>query len=132
MTNLATNPEFSTVLVVKKKWGGERVSVNTSSGNYCGKVLFYDKAGAKSSFHFHPLHKDETFTCVKGSFYFRYLDGETGQKQQRVLKVNDVVRLRRGIPHQLEALEDNSEIFEVSTYDDPSDIIRIEPGDNQK
>ena len=127
--NSLLNPEFSTVKVIKKAWGGERISVNNS--NYCGKVLFYNRAGAKSSLHFH-LEKDETFTCIKGSFIFRYFNNQTGEKEQRIIGVYDVIRLRAGVPHQLEALEDGSEIFEVSTFDDQLDIIRIEPGDNQR
>jgi quercetin dioxygenase-like cupin family protein len=34
-------------------------------------------------------------------------------------------------PHQLEALEDDSVIFEVSTPDDPKDSYRVEKGDSQ-
>lgn len=127
-----TNPEFSTATKVIKKWGYELISANIITKDYCGKILHYNEIGSKSSFHLHPLGKDEVFLVKFGSFIFRYFDSEKGQEQERVLRVNDVVRLRSGIPHQLEALEDNSEIFEVSTFDDPNDIIRIEPGDNQK
>ena len=42
----------------------------------------------------------------------------------------DIVRLEPGTFHQLIALEDSSEIFEVSTPD-TGELIRIEPGDNQ-
>lgn len=127
-----TNPKFGRAIKIPKVWGFELISTNNRESNYCGKILHYNKKGAKSSFHLHPLLKAETFLVISGQFRFRYFDNQTGQKKEKILKLNDTVELNRGVPHQLEALEDNSEIFEVSTFDDQSDIIRIAPGDNQK
>jgi len=44
----------------------------------------------------------------------------------------DVWRNPPLMPHQLEALEDNSSLTEVSTPDSVEDNYRIIPGDSQK
>jgi len=46
------------VELVKKGWGKEIIFASTPE--YCGKLLVFDKAGAKCSMHFH-LDKHETW-----------------------------------------------------------------------
>ena len=43
----------------------------------------------------------------------------------------DCITIERGMPHQLIALEDGSEIFEVSTQHFDEDSYRIRKGDSQ-
>lgn len=111
----------------KKNWGHERIITNNSK--YCVKILHYNKVGNRSSGHIH-LVKDELFFVKQGSFLFKYKD-ESGIDKTRQISEGDIVRIEPGTPHQLTALEDDSEIFEISTPD-TGEIVRIEPGDNQK
>lgn len=127
-THFYYNPIASTPLIVVKKWGHEKVLINIRE--FCSKILHYNKSGSISSFHFH-YEKSEYFLCVNGSFNFRYKDKD-GNTQQTFMQKDDAVYIPKGVPHQLESLEPNSEILEVSTYHDDNDVVRIEPGDSQK
>jgi len=109
---------------VPKGWGFETIIINNE--NYCGKLLVFN-SGAKFSMHYHLL-KEETWYVQKGSFLFRWIETETGILNTSELKINDILTIPRGLPHQLEALED-SVIFEISTKHFDSDSYRIYKGD---
>ena len=91
---------------VPKGWGEELIIENNEK--YCGKLLIFKK-GCKFSMHYHMI-KDETWYVDKGSFIYRWIDTETAECNEQLLKPGDVVRQRPGQPHQLEALEDGVEI----------------------
>jgi len=114
---------------VEKGWGREIIFA--SNELYCGKILQFDKAGAKGSMHYH-MKKDETFMVVTGSFNLRTIDQATAQIKEETIVMGHVVRVMPGFVHQLEALEDDSSIFEVSSQDDPADNYRVMPGDSQR
>lgn len=114
--------------IIIKKWGFEKVLINSDS--ICGKILHYNSKGSMSSFHFHPIKK-ELFLCQSGSFIFKYKD-ENGNTLEKILKIGDIIYIPNCHPHQLESLEDDSEILEISTIHRDSDVIRISPGDSQK
>ena len=126
MTNLRIDKIKSTK--IPKGWGWEEVLINTV--NFCGKILHYNKANSISSYHFHH-DKREYFRCVNGSFILREKDG-SGYDHETLLKVGDSVYIPNSVPHQLISLEDNSEIYEISTFHDDGDVVRISPGDSQK
>lgn len=109
--------------VVKKLWGEEVVIDNNRF--YCGKRLKYYKANIKSSAHFH-YDKSESMQVVAGSFNFYYWDNK-GIKQCQLMKIGDCVNIPHGRLHQLEPLEDNSEMFECSTPHSDIDVYRSEP-----
>lgn len=113
--------------IVQKGWGSETVFAN--NGEYCGKLLNF-KQGSKGSMHFHIL-KDETWYIAKGKVSLSWIDPKNGKQHWEILSVGDVVRNRRGQPHQVEALED-SVIFEVSTPHFDDDSYRVAPGDSQR
>ena len=92
--------------IIEKGWGHEEIWVSNSL--YCGKKLVFKKANSTCSMHYHLL--------------------KTGELEQWKITTGDVVHNDKGIPHQLFALEDNSEIMEVSTQDDPMDNYRVIPG----
>ena len=48
-----------------------------------------------------------------------------------IIEEGTCITIERGQPHQLVVLEDNSEIFEVSTQHFDSDSYRIRKGDSQ-
>ena len=110
---------------VPKGWGKEIIIENNEM--YCGKLLCF-KEGAKFSMHYHMI-KDETWYVDKGRFIYRWINTETAQVNEQILKVGDTVRQRPGQPHQLEALEDGV-VFEVSTTHFDSDSYRVWKGDS--
>jgi quercetin dioxygenase-like cupin family protein len=61
----------------------------------------------------------------------RYIDTKTATMHEKLLKEGDVWHNPPLQPHQLEALQPNSIIFEVSTADSVEDNYRIAPGDSQ-
>lgn len=112
---------------VPKGWGHEIVFVNNEL--YCGKLLVF-KAGCKFSMHYHMI-KDETWYVEEGMFLYRWIDTETAEVRENILKEGHSVRQFPGQPHQLEALTDGT-IFEVSTQHFDSDSYRVWKGDSQK
>ena len=114
--------------VVKKGWGYELIWA--TNDKYCGKIMVFEKAGNKFSMHFHR-EKDETWFVNSGKFKLRYIDTATATLYEKELKEGEVWRNLPLMPHQLEALEDNSSITEVSTPDSVEDNFRIIPGDSQ-
>lgn len=115
-------------MIVDKAWGREIIFANNEM--YCGKLLIHDKAGSLGSMHFH-MKKHETFYVQKGSFRIWWIDTKTAKMNSTHLKEGDTWQNSPGFPHQIEALEDDSVLIEVSTthYDD--DSYRVMPGDGQ-
>ena len=113
---------------VDKGWGYEIIWA--SNDKYCGKMMIFEKPGAKFSMHFHR-EKDETWFVNAGQFMLRYIDTKTAILHEKLLKQGDVWHNPPLQPHQLEALQPNSMIFEVSTPDSVEDNYRIMPGDSQ-
>ena len=114
---------------VKKGWGHEKIFA--TNDKYCGKLLVFEKAGNKFSMHFHR-EKDETWYVLEGSFVVRLIDTKDASRSEKILNAGDTWRNTPLLPHQLEALEDNSIIIEVSTPDSVEDNYRVAPGDSQK
>lgn len=113
---------------VKKGWGYEFIWA--TNDKYCGKILHFSKAGSKFSMHFHK-DKDETWYVNAGKFKLRFIDTNTAELHEEILEQGDVWRNPPMLPHQLESLEDDSIIVEVSTADSVEDNYRIAAGDSQ-
>jgi mannose-6-phosphate isomerase-like protein (cupin superfamily) len=113
---------------VDKGWGYEIIWA--TNDKYAGKILVFEKVGAKFSMHFHK-EKDETWFVNSGRFKLKYIDTQTATVYERELKEGETWRNPPMLPHQLEAMEPNSMIFEVSTTDSVEDNYRILPGDSQ-
>lgn len=114
---------------VDKGWGYEIIWATNDL--YCGKIMVFNRAGAKMSMHFHK-EKDETWFVNAGQFKLVWCDTKTAQYHEQILKEGDVWRNPPLQPHQLVALQPDSMIFEVSTADSVEDNYRIIPGDSQK
>lgn len=114
---------------IDKGWGYELIWA--SNDKYCGKILFFEKKGSKFSMHFHK-DKDETWFVNNGKFLLKYVDTDKATLYTKELNAGDVWHNPPLMPHQLEALEDNSSLTEVSTPDSIQDNYRIIPGDSQK
>jgi|TARA_B110000305_G_C19357440_1_gene597636 mannose-6-phosphate isomerase-like protein (cupin superfamily) len=111
-----------------KGWGYEIIWA--TNDKYCGKIMVFEKKGNKFSMHFHK-DKDETWFVNTGSFVVRWLDTTTATLYTHTLTEGMTWHNPPLRPHQLEALEDDSSITEVSTADSVEDNYRIIPGDSQ-
>jgi len=113
---------------VKKGWGHELIWA--TNDRYCGKTMVFEKAGSRFSMHFHR-DKDETWVVDSGKFKVRWIDTDTAEMFGKELTEGDTWHNPPLLPHQLEALEPNSSVIEVSTADSLEDNYRIFPGDSQ-
>lgn len=113
---------------VDKGWGYEIIWA--TNDKYCGKIMVFEKVGAKFSMHFHK-EKDETWFVNYGRFLLKWIDTRDATLHTQELKEGDTWRNPPLQPHQLIALEENSSITEVSTADSVEDNFRIIRGDSQ-
>lgn len=113
---------------VDKGWGYEIIWATNDL--YCGKLMVFERAGARFSMHFHK-EKDETWFVNAGQFKLTYCDTTTATYHEKILNEGDVWRNPPMLPHQLMSMKPNSIIFEVSTPDSVEDNYRIIPGDSQ-
>jgi mannose-6-phosphate isomerase-like protein (cupin superfamily) len=114
---------------VDKGWGFELVFANNDK--YCGKLLIFERAGAKTSLVFHK-EKAKSWFINAGRFKVTFIDVSTGEIKQSELSEGQTADFGPLGPHQIEALVDNSMIFEVGTADYVEDRFRLSPGDTQK
>ncbi len=114
---------------IDKGWGFEVLWANNDK--FSGKLLVFPKAGAKTSMVFHKEKRKSWFVNA-GQFKITFIDIQTGLTNEAVLEEGKTVDLSELGPHQLEALMDNSIIFEVGTTDFVEDRFRLAPGDSQK
>ena len=114
---------------VDKGWGFEIVWSNNDK--YCGKLLVFEKAGAKTSLVLHK-EKAKSWFVNAGKFKITYIDVATGEMKEAILEEGKTVDFGPLSPHQLEALVAGSIIFEVGTTDYVEDRLRLAPGDTQK
>lgn len=113
---------------VEKGWGYELIWA--TNDKYCGKIMVFEKVGAKFSMHFHK-EKDETWFVNSGRFKVRWIDTKEAKLFEKEIKEGDTWHNPPLQPHQLESLEPMSSITEVSTPDSVEDNFRIIPGDSQ-
>lgn len=110
-----------------KGWGYELVWA--SNDKYCGKLMIFERPGAKTGMQFHKS-KESSLFINSGLFALRFIDTKTAELKQQNLKEGDVYKITPLQPYQLIAMSPNSVIFEVGTPDDLDDIYIVGPGDN--
>ena len=113
---------------IDKGWGFEIIFANNDK--YCGKLLVFERAGAKTSLVFHKEKRKSWFVNA-GKFKVKYIDGATGEVKEAILEEGKTADFAELGPHQIEALVPNSIIFEVGTGDYIEDRFRLAPGDSQ-
>jgi len=113
---------------IDKGWGFEIIFANNDK--YCGKLLVFERAGAKTSLVFHKEKRKSWFVNA-GKFRVKYIDVATGELKEAVLEEGKTADFAELGPHQIEALTPNSIIFEVGTADYVEDRFRLAPGDSQ-
>ncbi len=112
-----------------KGWGFELIFANNDK--YCGKLLVFERAGAKTSLVFHK-EKYKSWFINAGKFKVTYIDVSTGEVKEALLEEGKTADFGALGPHQIEALVAGSVIFEVGTADYVEDRFRLAPGDSQK
>ena len=113
---------------IDKGWGFEIIFANNDK--YCGKLLVFERAGAKTSLVFHKEKRKSWFVNA-GKFKVKYIDVATGEVKEAILEEGKTADFAELGPHQIEALAPNSIIFEVGTGDYIEDRFRLAPGDSQ-
>jgi hypothetical protein len=113
---------------INKGWGFEIIFANNDK--YCGKLLVFERAGAKTSLVFHKEKRKSWFVNA-GKFKVKYIDVATGEVKEAILEEGKTADFAELGPHQIEALVSNSIIFEVGTADYVEDRFRLAPGDSQ-
>ena len=113
---------------IDKGWGFELVFANNDK--YCGKLLIFERAGAKTSLVFHK-EKAKSWFINAGKFKVKFIDVSTGEMKEAVLEEGQTADFGQLGPHQIESLLPNSIIFEVGTGDYVEDRFRLAPGDTQ-
>lgn len=113
---------------IDKGWGFEIIFANNDK--YCGKLLVFERAGAKTSLVFHKEKRKSWFVNA-GKFKVKYIDVASGEVKEAVLEEGKTAEFAELGPHQIEALVANSIIFEVGTADYIEDRFRLAPGDTQ-
>ena len=113
---------------IDKGWGFELVFANNDK--YCGKLLIFERAGAKTSLVFHK-EKAKSWFVNAGKFKIKFIDVSTGEIKEAVLEEGQTADFGQLGPHQIESLMPNSIIFEVGTGDYVEDRFRLAPGDTQ-
>jgi hypothetical protein len=114
---------------IDKGWGFEIIFANNDK--YCGKLLVFERVGAKTSLVFHK-DKRKSWFVNSGKFKVRYIDVSTGELKEAILEEGKTADFAELGPHQIESLAPNSMIFEVGTADYIEDRFRLAPGDSQK
>jgi len=114
--------------VVQKGWGYEMIWA--TNDKYCGKIMVFNREGAKFSMHFHK-DKEETWFVNSGHFKVRYIDTKDAMVYEKELKEGEVWHNPPLQPHQLICLSKEGSITEVSTPDSVEDNYRVGPGDSQ-
>jgi hypothetical protein len=113
---------------IDKGWGFEIIFANND--HYCGKLLVFERAGAKTSLVFHKEKRKSWFVNA-GKFKVKYIDVATGEVKEAILEEGKTADFAELGPHQIESLAPNSIIFEVGTADYVEDRFRLAPGDSQ-
>ena len=90
---------------VEKGWGYELIWATNEK--YCGKIMVFEKVGAKFSMHFHR-EKDESWFVNNGKFLLRWIDTKTSQLHEQELTSGMTWHNPPLQPHQLVCLEANS------------------------
>ena len=111
---------------IDRSWGYEVVWANND--DFSGKLLIFEKAGEPTAMQYHQTHRKSWFVNA-GRFKFTFIDTKTGAMQETVLEEGKTVYLGELSPHRLEALVDNSMIFEVGTAAHVEDRFLISPDD---
>lgn len=110
-------------VIVKKKWGYERIITNNEL--YCLKMLVCEdrKWSSEGKFHYHPI-KDETFLVIEGLLELEIAD-ETGKIVNSLLGEGDSMRILPSTKHRFRSYGRQCKFIEASTQHFEEDSVRV-------
>ena len=111
---------------IDKTWGYEIIW--SSNDCYCGKILVFEKVGAKTVTMIHKTRRKSWFVNA-GRFKFTFTDVKEGKTISAIIEEGKTIDIAEMSPHCIEAMAPNSMIFEVGTPDDLTDQFRLTPDD---
>jgi len=103
-------------------WGYEIVW--TSTDKFCGKILVFTKAGNKTSMTMHR-EKCKSWFINGGRLKMSYINTQTGEMQETEMTEGMTFEAGPMAPYQVECLQDETIVFEVSTPDVLTDNFKI-------
>jgi mannose-6-phosphate isomerase len=114
---------------IDKPWGYEVIWANNEK--YCGKLIVFEKEGAKTNLIFHKEKRKSWFVNA-GKFKISFVDVVTGQHREAILEEGRTVDLGELSPHAIEALSPNSILFEVGSAETTEDVYMLTPVQAEK
>ena len=105
---------------IDKPWGHELLWAHAA--DYAAKIL-HIKRGEKLSLQYHE-RKEETMFLYSGRMLL-ILEDDGGILREIYVQAGEAYHIRAGRRHRMIALDEDCEVFEVST-NDLDDVIRIE------
>lgn len=108
----------------KPHWPGREEWI-VNNEKYCGKILYFYKAGAECSYHMHKI-KDEVMYCTEGQFKIVYgWTDNVDEARETILNQGDSIRIEPLMRHKIVSMQDSSKLIEFSTQHFDSDSYRI-------
>jgi hypothetical protein len=108
--------------IVKTEYGYEIVWANTNT--YAGKILVFEKLGAKLPLHFHQ-QKNKSWFVNAGKFRVQWVDTQDGKCYAKELPEGSTFHVPALMPASLECLAPNSAIAEASSSQLDNDTYRL-------
>lgn len=107
--------------IANKTWGYEVWVENNEE--YCGKELHFERAGGRTSMHFH-VKKRETMLCLLGVFDIVYIDTTDAEERFVQITAGESVEIPRLTPHSIQCVTPGV-IIEFSTTHEDTDSYRV-------
>lgn len=107
---------------IDRSWGYEVVW--TSNDKYCGKILVFSEVGKKTAMMMHK-EKCKSWFVNGGKLKVTYIDTRTGETKSNELSEGMTFEAGPMAPYQVECLQDETIVFEVSTPDVVTDNFKM-------
>lgn len=98
--------------VIQHDWGYELIWAKTE--DYCGRIFYFDKKGAKTPFSFNS-ETDKTFFVSAGKFIVRWIETQTGNILQTEISEGQVWHCPKLQPSSFESIIPESTLNVVSS-----------------
>ena len=110
-------------------WGYEVAWASNES--YTGKLLVFPKAGNATPFLQHKVRRKSLFVNA-GQIKLKFIDVVTGVTREGILEEGKTADIAEMSPHSLEALVDNTVVFEVGSAHYGEDNFFLSPNNTAK
>jgi len=107
-----------------RSWGYEITW--SSNEEYSGKILVFNKQGAKTPMMIHKNRKKSWFINA-GNFKIIFIDIKTGQQREVLIQEGKTVDIGEMSPHSVELISQSGVIFEAGSPDHIDDQFLLSP-----